>query len=89
MSLGLGFVGVLVRTQDPPLARSLLGGSIRLIRGAVRTGKKLAMLDLRVLFTLVVWNFQLLPLPGELGDLKGRDALTHRPQQVYLRLAEV
>ena len=52
-------------------------------------GRRLAMLSLRVAFTLLVWNFELLPLPGDLGSMKAKDVLTHRPQKVFVRLAEI
>jgi len=51
-------------------------------------GRKLAYLKLRIMFTLVVWNFELMPLPEELGTFAAKDMLAHRPQKVYLRLRE-
>lgn len=52
-------------------------------------GKKLAHLGLRIIFTLIVWNFELQALPEELRDFKAKDVLTHRPQRVYLRLRDL
>ncbi|GAB7346302.1 hypothetical protein MBLNU457_5024t1 [Dothideomycetes sp. NU457] len=51
-------------------------------------GKKLAYLELRVIYTLVLWNFELLPVPEPLADMKGKDTLTRQPQTVYIRLRE-
>ncbi|CAK1361335.1 unnamed protein product [Cercospora beticola] len=57
------------------------------IRGCY--GKRLAYLKMRQIYTLIVWHFELLPLPETLEDFKGRDILTHAPQNVRVRLAPV
>lgn len=62
---------------------SQFGGGIR---GCF--GRKLAYVALRIIFTLIVFNFELEPLPEQLASLKAIDKLTHRPQNVYLRLNE-
>jgi len=54
----------------------------------VIVGKKLAYLELRVIYTLILWNFELLPIPEALADMKGQDIFTRQPQTVYVRLRE-
>lgn len=49
-------------------------------------GVKLAVLELRVILTLLVWSFEMLPTPEGISGFKGDDMNTHRAQQVYLRL---
>ena len=49
----------------------------------------MAYLSLRVVFTLVVWNFEPLPLPVELDDFRGMDILTRQPQHTYVRLGVI
>ncbi|KAK5129842.1 hypothetical protein LTR08_002779 [Meristemomyces frigidus] len=51
-------------------------------------GKKLARLALRIVFTLIVWNLELQPLPEALKGFEAEDKVTHRPQKVFLRLKE-
>lgn len=46
------------------------------------------MLSLRIIFTLMVWNFEFQPLPGDLGSMDAMDVLTHRPKHLYVRLSE-
>ncbi|TVY82882.1 Cytochrome P450 monooxygenase TRI13 [Lachnellula suecica] len=52
-------------------------------------GIKLAVLELRVIITLLVWSFEMLPTPELLSGFKGDDMNTHRAQQVYLRLKPI
>lgn len=54
----------------------------------VIVGKKLAYLEMRVIYTLILWNFELLPIPEAMFDMKGQDILTRQPQTVYIRLRE-
>ncbi|KAK4545246.1 hypothetical protein LTR36_003426 [Oleoguttula mirabilis] len=49
-------------------------------------GRKLAMLGLRTIFTLIIWSFELLPIPEDLGTWAAEDLMTHQPQQTYVRL---
>jgi cytochrome P450 len=49
-------------------------------------GRRLAYMELRILLTLIVWNFEFLPCPPELSSYAGKDGLTHRPQQCYARI---
>ena len=51
-------------------------------------GRRLGYLELRILLTLVVWNFELLPCPEELSSYGGLDGLTHKPLQAYARLKQ-
>ncbi|KAF7191952.1 Cytochrome P450 monooxygenase [Pseudocercospora fuligena] len=52
-------------------------------------GKKLAYLEMRVIYALIVWNFELLPVSDSLSDWKAQDVLTHQVQNSRVRLAEV
>ena len=52
-------------------------------------GRRLASLELKIVIALVVWNFELRPVPVMLSSFKAEDKLTHAPRQCYLRLAEV
>ena len=49
-------------------------------------GKKIAIIMLRVMVALIVLNFELLPLPGDLGDFTAMDVQSHRPVNTYVRL---
>jgi hypothetical protein len=50
------------------------------------SGRKLAYIELRMLVVFIVWNFELLPVPGELSAYLAVDKVTHQPQKCYLRL---
>lgn len=52
-------------------------------------GKKLAYLEMRVIYALIVWNFELLPIPDSLSDWKAQDVLTHQVQNSRIRLAKI
>ncbi|EMD97751.1 hypothetical protein COCC4DRAFT_174025 [Bipolaris maydis ATCC 48331] len=49
-------------------------------------GRKLAMHTMKTLFVLVLWEFELLPLPTELDSFAPIDLLTHQPLMNYVRL---
>lgn len=49
-------------------------------------GKKLAYLQLRLLTTLMVWNFEFLPLPQELENWDIEDILNAKPKVCLVRL---
>ncbi|RYP80400.1 hypothetical protein DL769_002496 [Monosporascus sp. CRB-8-3] len=51
-------------------------------------GRRLAYLELRILMTLLLWNFELGPLPPELNTWEQVDALTIKPAKCYVRLTE-
>ncbi|KAJ4422998.1 hypothetical protein N0V82_002392 [Gnomoniopsis sp. IMI 355080] len=52
-------------------------------------GRRLAYVSLKLLVTLIVWNFELLPCPEELSSYKAHDNLTNRPDFCYVRLKKV
>ncbi|KAG9963303.1 cytochrome P450, partial [Aureobasidium melanogenum] len=54
------------------------------IRGCF--GRRLAYIELRMLIVLIIWNFELLPVPNKLGTYLAIDKITHQPQKCYLRL---
>ncbi|KAK5706190.1 hypothetical protein LTR97_001177 [Elasticomyces elasticus] len=49
-------------------------------------GRKLAMLSLRIFFTMLIWIFELQPVPDELDSWAAEDLMTHQPQQTYVQL---
>ncbi|KAK2025769.1 cytochrome P450 [Colletotrichum zoysiae] len=50
-------------------------------------GRRLAYLELRIILTLIVWNFELLPCPEELSGYGAREGLTYKPKDCYVRLS--
>lgn len=50
------------------------------------TGRRLAYIELRMLIVLIVWNFELLPVPEGLGTYHSINKITRQPQKCYLRL---
>ncbi|KAM0327597.1 hypothetical protein ACHAQA_005890 [Verticillium albo-atrum] len=48
-------------------------------------GKKLAYLELRVVITLVIWEFELLKCGEELSGYEAIEELTYKPKQCYLK----
>lgn len=50
------------------------------------TGRKLAELNLRAFFTLIMWEYKVLPPPDAYRSYLGLDKAMHQPQQCYLRL---
>lgn len=67
-------------------AGPMLGFSLG-IRGCF--GRRLAYLTLRMLFTMLIWNFELEAVPEELDSWKAVQILTRKPVQCYVRLSEV
>jgi cytochrome P450 len=49
-------------------------------------GKRLAYIEMRVLATLAVWNFDLLPTPPELSSHAATDGISHKAKQCYVKL---
>lgn len=49
-------------------------------------GKRLAYHELRLIATLIIWNFDLLPLPAELLDTEVVDFFVAKPKTCYVRL---
>lgn len=52
-------------------------------------GKRLAYLQLRILVTLIVWNFELARCPDELSGYGHKTTLTTEPTQCFVRLSKV
>ncbi|VUC30843.1 unnamed protein product [Clonostachys rosea] len=52
-------------------------------------GRKLAYLELRLMVTLLVWNFEFKPTPARLSGYEPIDGLTHKPKTSYVRLKPV
>lgn len=49
-------------------------------------GKKMAYLNMRIMLSIILWNFELLPLSEELAGLQSVEANTVTPQNVNVRL---
>ncbi|ROT40788.1 cytochrome P450 [Sodiomyces alkalinus F11] len=49
-------------------------------------GKRLAYLEARVITTMLIWSFELLPVPEALGGDEATDGVTHRARNCYVRL---
>jgi cytochrome P450 len=52
-------------------------------------GRKLAYLQMKIIFLLIVWNFELRKCPEALSSYNAVDGVTHRPKQCYVRLARL
>lgn len=52
-------------------------------------GKRLAYLQLRILVTLIVWNFEFSRCPDELSSYGHKTMLTTEPTQCFVRLSKV
>jgi len=52
-------------------------------------GKRLVYLEMRILLTLLLWNFELLPCPPELSGYHSSLITTNEPKQCYVRLRDV
>lgn len=48
-------------------------------------GKKLAYIEYQFLIALIVWNFELLPVPDKLSGWEGFVQIAYRPRQCYIR----
>ncbi|CAG8051375.1 unnamed protein product [Penicillium olsonii] len=51
-------------------------------------GRRMAYLELKIVFVLLLWNFELQPVPEALSSYQAVDKLTHQPRFCYLRLLE-
>lgn len=49
-------------------------------------GRRMAYLELKIALVLLLWNFELQNVPGNLSSYAAVDKLTHQPKQCYLRL---
>jgi cytochrome P450 len=52
-------------------------------------GKRLVYLEMRIVLTLVVWNFELMPCPPALSGYASKLITTNEPTHTYVRLREV
>jgi cytochrome P450 len=52
-------------------------------------GKRLVYLEMRIVLTLVLWNFELLPCPPGLSGYHSSLITTNEPQQCYVRLRKI
>lgn len=52
-------------------------------------GKRLAYLNMRMFFTLFVWNFNILLCPKSLSDYGSQMIVTNRPNTCYVRLRKI
>ncbi|KAH9232950.1 hypothetical protein K456DRAFT_1772499 [Colletotrichum gloeosporioides 23] len=52
-------------------------------------GKRLGLQTLKIEIALIVWHFQLLPLPSELNGYEGVQRFAREPTQCYVRLKNV
>ncbi|KAJ0333089.1 hypothetical protein COL922a_011075 [Colletotrichum nupharicola] len=52
-------------------------------------GRRLAYVELRILLSLIVWNFELLKCSEELSGYQAKDGVTHKPLKNYVRLQKV
>jgi hypothetical protein len=51
-------------------------------------GRKLAYLELRLAIVLVLWTFELQPVPERYGSWEAMEQLTHSPIQCYVKLVK-
>ncbi|ROT35564.1 cytochrome P450 [Sodiomyces alkalinus F11] len=51
-------------------------------------GRRLAYLELKIMITLIVWHFELLPCAEQLSGYAAYDELTRKPRQCFVRLKE-
>jgi cytochrome P450 len=49
-------------------------------------GRKLAYVQMKIILTMVIWNFELLECPKKLSGHSARLALTYKPHQCFVRL---
>ncbi|KAF4899881.1 Cytochrome P450 monooxygenase TRI13 [Colletotrichum fructicola] len=52
-------------------------------------GRRLGLQTLKIEFALIIWHFQLLPLPSELNGYEGIQRFAREPTQCYVRLKNV
>lgn len=49
-------------------------------------GRRMAHMEVRTILTLIVWHFQLLEIPDELGGFGGIDGMSRQPKRTFVRL---
>lgn len=79
-NLELEFAGVMVSSSHDMKVPPCVDNNV---------GKKLAYLEMRTIYSLIVWNFELQPIPESLLDFKAQDVITHQPQNSRVILKEV
>ncbi|KAJ4007488.1 hypothetical protein NW752_007532 [Fusarium irregulare] len=52
-------------------------------------GRRMAYLEMKIFFTLVIWTFKLLPLQAHLATPKPVSSLTRNPDKVFVKLQKV
>ncbi|RYP28270.1 hypothetical protein DL767_007290 [Monosporascus sp. MG133] len=52
-------------------------------------GRRMAHLAIRTVIALVVWNFEMLEIPDELGGYAGYDGISRQPQRAFVRLRKL
>jgi len=52
-------------------------------------GRRMAYLEMKIFFTLVIWTFKLLPLQPHLATPKPVSSLTRNPDKVFVELQKV
>ncbi|KAI1773024.1 cytochrome P450 [Hypoxylon cercidicola] len=50
-------------------------------------GRRLALMEMRIIIAMLVWNFQLLENPSALSSYAGLEGIARVPQKCYLRLS--
>jgi cytochrome P450 len=48
-------------------------------------GKRMAYLEMKIFFTLIIWTFELLPLPAHLATPRAVSSLTRNPDRVFVK----
>lgn len=51
-------------------------------------GKKFAYIQMKMLVTLLLWNFDFQPIEGQLGAMDRLEAFTTKPKYVYVKLRQ-
>lgn len=49
-------------------------------------GRRLAYLTMRIMFTMLIWHFELEAVPSELDSWRAKQVLTRKPTQCYVKL---
>lgn len=52
-------------------------------------GRRVALLQFRILLTMVIWNFELLPCPPELSGYEVVESLVRAPKKTFVRLKKI
>lgn len=52
-------------------------------------GRRLAQLMQRIVIAMVVWEFEMMEIPGELGGYAGVDGISREPVTAYARLRKI